>query len=291
MSFLGGQDLASRLTREEIILDDEGINSYMPSKIKQCSYELSLGDRVYLTDNESKTSILLDDKNDSININPGQFALLMTDETIKIPKDLLGFISIKATEKLKGLINVSGFHVDPGFEGKLLFSVYNASPSTIQLRKGEQYFLIWFSELKNPLKDEYLYKSKNHQGQKNIDPKYITPLINSDAILPFELGKKIKENKQYIEKVEMSKNLRYEKVFWICTFILGLVSTLNFTYFNKSNQYKLGYTEGYEAKIDKEVKIRIDSTISKFVNDSLSLYLKDKIENKDSLKDGTKTSK
>ncbi len=56
-----------------------------------------------------------------------------------------------------GLINVSGFHVDPGFKGKLLFSVYNAGTGPISMEKGEPYFLIWFAELalKDGEKDTY----------------------------------------------------------------------------------------------------------------------------------------
>ena len=50
----------------------------------------------------------------------------MTKESIEVPLDALGLISIRSKYKLKGLINVSGFHVDPGFRGSLVFAVYNA---------------------------------------------------------------------------------------------------------------------------------------------------------------------
>lgn len=258
MAFLGGKDLARKLTRNSIIIDDDGLNNYLPSRIKQCSYELNLGNRVYLTDNESKISTILDDTNDSININPGQFALLMTEETIHIPNDLLGFISIKATEKLKGLINVSGFHVDPGFKGKLLFSVYNASPSTIQLRKGDQYFLIWFSELKTPLEKEYLYKSNNHQGQNKIDPKYITPLINSEAILPFDLGKKIKENSQELDKIKHSKALSAKNIITIVSIAITLLIALNVGFWINTADYNKGYNDGLKHSEINLYKDRLD---------------------------------
>jgi len=58
-----------------------------------------------------------------IAIPPGQLALLITEEEVAIPTNRIGFISIKFTAKMRGLINVSGFHVDPGFKGKLKFSV------------------------------------------------------------------------------------------------------------------------------------------------------------------------
>jgi dCTP deaminase len=49
--------------------------------------------------------------------------------------------------KLRGLINVSGFHVDPGYKGKLIYGVYNASPTAVHVIKGEPLFKIWFCDL------------------------------------------------------------------------------------------------------------------------------------------------
>src|SRR5258705_5361765 len=160
MAFLGANELRTLLPT---CIDP---NSYNPNRIKQAAYELSLGDEAFRTDAEKGKPEIFDDKNKTIEINPGQFALLLTKEEVTIPDDKLAFISIKAGEKLKGLLNVSGFHVDPGFKGKLLFSVYNAGPSTITLKTGEPYFLIWFSDLKTALKKEDLYNNRDntHQG-------------------------------------------------------------------------------------------------------------------------------
>jgi dCTP deaminase len=59
----------------------------------------------------------------------------------------MAFISMRTAIKFAGLINVSGFHVDPGYTGRLAFAVYNASPSPIQITEGERLFKIWFSAL------------------------------------------------------------------------------------------------------------------------------------------------
>jgi dCTP deaminase len=80
-------------------------------------------------------------------IPPGQFAFLLTRETIEVPADVMAFISMKATYKFQGLINVSGFHVDPGYRGPLVFSVYNAGPAPVHLRDRLPLFLIWYADL------------------------------------------------------------------------------------------------------------------------------------------------
>ena len=48
-------------------------------------------------------------------------------------------------------MNVSGFHVDPGFQGRLTFAVFNAGPVPVHLRQGDDIFLIWFADLTDPV--------------------------------------------------------------------------------------------------------------------------------------------
>lgn len=170
MSFLGVKGINELQKAKKII------SPFQENRIKNGSYELSLGSEVFLTDSKNgKVEIIDAVKNRQIDINPGQFALLLTAEKVSIPKDKIAFISIKAGEKLKGLVNVSGFHVDPGFSDNLIFSVYNAGPSIIVLNCGEPYFPIWFAELKTELEDDEAYGEENeHFGKLNHVPsKYI----------------------------------------------------------------------------------------------------------------------
>lgn len=109
MSFLGVREL------NELQKDHQVILPFKDNRLKNGAYELSLGMEVFLTDSKAgKVEMLNETNNRQIDINPGQFALLLTAEKVCIPKNKIAFISIKAGEKLKGLINVSGFHVDPG---------------------------------------------------------------------------------------------------------------------------------------------------------------------------------
>ena len=59
----------------------------------------------------------------------------------------IAFISIRASTKFRGLVNVSGFHVDPLFKGHLTFAVFNAGPTSVHLRQGDAIFLIWYADL------------------------------------------------------------------------------------------------------------------------------------------------
>lgn len=132
--------------------------------IAQAAYEMSLS-REALTTRDGKHVFPHAGEKATLEIRPGQFALLYTEETVSVPPNAIAFISIKAKVKLKGLVNVSGFHVDPGFKGRLKFSVYNAGNRVIVLEYGRPTFLIWFADLDGVTEHPY---NGTHNGQNRI---------------------------------------------------------------------------------------------------------------------------
>ena len=106
---------------------------------------------------------------EAFTIPPGQFAFLLTEEVVCVPADALAFISIRAKIKFRGLVNVSGFHVDPGYRGQLTFSVFNAGPVPVHLKRGQPIFLIWYASL-----DCETALKKNSTIRKGIDPEIVT---------------------------------------------------------------------------------------------------------------------
>lgn len=126
----------------------------------KASYDLQLGEEVLVTPDREPKRL---EKGQALNIDSGQFAVLTTEEVLEIPGNLLGLITIRFRYKSKGLVNISGFHVDPGFHGKLVFSVYNAGPTTVTLRRGERVFSIFLAEISSKVEYQGDYK-----GQQNI---------------------------------------------------------------------------------------------------------------------------
>ncbi len=140
----------------------------------------------HIDEAQTKTKKSLAD-NESFLIPPQQFAVIVTEEKIIVPKDAMAFISMKSTFKLQGLINVSGFHVDPGWEGYLTFAVYNAGPSPVHLQQGLPLFLIWYADL-----DASSDKHKTGSVGPIIPPDKITALTNPTDSL-YVLDKRLKE--------------------------------------------------------------------------------------------------
>lgn len=120
-----------------------------------------------------------------------------------MPPKAMGFISMKATYKLKGLVNVSGFHVDPGWSGPLIFAVFNAGPAAVHLERGLALFLLWVADL-----DESSDKKKTKSGPDSIPPVMINNVTGVvDSI--YALDKRVREDlKQLADKdTELSNRI------------------------------------------------------------------------------------
>ena len=193
MAFWSGEELAQHLPTL--------ITGFTKENLDCASYRLSVGDQVFATSDKFATSgpsaalvsVLKDPPENILRIRPGQFAFLMTLESVTIPNDALALISIRAGYKFKGLINVSGFHVDPGWNGKLLFSVYNAGPTVVTLKRGEPMFLIVYADLDRASKKTYNGKSK---GQVDIDASLLENMTEQ-VFSPLMLQRQLAE----IEKI------------------------------------------------------------------------------------------
>lgn len=144
MSFWSGEKLEEELKSL--------VDPFDKAQIECASYTLRIGAEIYVSPDgddgspNRQTAVCLA-TGECFAIPPGQFALIMTEEQIEVPDDAIAFISIKATITLGGLINISGFHVDPGYKGRLLFSVINAGPRPIHLKQGQPIFLIWYADI------------------------------------------------------------------------------------------------------------------------------------------------
>jgi dCTP deaminase len=130
------EDLADKLFYED---------TFEKTCVRQASYDLRLGKLAYLVGDPAP--VQLSDDNQYLTIPPGQFALLTCLEKLDIPPNLMGLITLRNGLKMQGLVNISGFHVDPTFKGNLVFAVNNAGPSDIRLRFREPTFTIFLADV------------------------------------------------------------------------------------------------------------------------------------------------
>lgn len=201
MAFWGSDTIRQKQVTDYLILpfDNERIN--------HGQYLLSVGPESFITPNEVKT--VTTDNHGQISIEPGQFAIILTEETVTIPKNVIGFISIRAGIKFSGLINVSGFHVDPGFTGRLKFAVYNAGSQPIPLDRGQPVFPIWFADMDDGNSDEY---NGAHKAQRHITAGDVSKLrghVASPSVLKKEIEDLRNEYEKKYIKLEHTLNVTY----------------------------------------------------------------------------------
>ena len=151
---------------------------FVEQRARRASYDLSLGKDVYISGEDYPRK--LSKARPHVTIPRGQFALLMTKEYVTMPPDHLGFISIRFGTKAQGLVNVSGFHVDPGFEGKIVFSVFNAGPSDVLLEYDVPTFMIFFYRLRTSAKYPY---DGTRQNQERLPTDLVTSVKGVSASL------------------------------------------------------------------------------------------------------------
>jgi dCTP deaminase len=179
--FWSSQTLKNRLT--------ELVSATDPKAIKQGSVELRLGHQATISgDGVPRVTELSEGQ--ALNIPPGQFGLLLTEEIVTLPHNVLAFISLKTGVKSRGLMNVSGFHVDPGFEGRLKFWVYNAGNQEIIIRRGDPTFLIWFGDFDEKVSDPY--PNRDPAGQRVITSEDLNKMqgkLCSPMVLQAEVRK------------------------------------------------------------------------------------------------------
>lgn len=144
------QRLRARLSGETLVTDGDGKDLFDEGRLDPAGYRLAMGKEVYVSPATAatKTSVRPLDPDEAFIIPPGQFAFLLTEEVVRIPHDAFAFIALRSKKtKFRGLVNVSGFHADPGYHGRLIFAVFNAGPGDVHLRRGDELFTIMMTDL------------------------------------------------------------------------------------------------------------------------------------------------
>lgn len=179
----------------QVDIDKKRNDQFYEGSFKKWKHHLHLGREVYISTDDLPKHLK---KGEYFVIKPGDFVLLLTSEVIRLPDDVMGFISMRFDYKQKGLINVSGFHVDPGYHGKLIFSAFNAGPRDIVLHENEGVFMIFFQKIPQSSSSN---STDTLDSQRNDKPEF--EKIPSDMIESIR-GKSItlSSNATRLEKLE-----------------------------------------------------------------------------------------
>jgi dCTP deaminase len=158
---------------EKLLNNRSVVEDFDDNQVDTNAYNFRMGNCYFVTGDggsDGKQTKVFLTEGEPFLIPPGQFAYLMSKERFDLPPNAMAFISMRTGIKFQGLINISGFHVDPGYKGKLIFAAYNASPSPIQICEGDPIFKIWFADLDRTSEEKFLFDG---DGQSEISNNLI----------------------------------------------------------------------------------------------------------------------
>ncbi|MDW3182658.1 dCTP deaminase domain-containing protein [Roseobacter sp.] len=176
------------------------------AKVEAAGYRLSVG-REYFVNEDGSSTVTRLSKKEAFVVEPGQFAFILTKEKVYISPAAIGFISIRASIKFQGLVNVSGFQVNPGFNGNLVFAVFNAGPKHITLRESDEVFSLWISDLDSDVLGQY---EETGEIPNNLDmiPSKTINSIAGEALTAYQISKRVEK----VEKDHQDLKLLLTKI-------------------------------------------------------------------------------
>lgn len=227
--FWSSQRIRERHDASAIIGTVDEKDAFSPTKLidkrlKAASYELRMGAEYYVSpaspDYPQTVTTLGPDE--AFVVPAGQFAFLLTDELVRIPNDAMALIALRSMElKFRGMVNVSGFHVDPGYCGRLVFAVQNAGPADIHLRRGMPLFEIFFADLDRETDRPYA-----NPGLLRIETRLIGSIAGEFETFK-GLKAKIDEVKDELDGRIQTLERGYGIVRWSTALLIGALVTFS----------------------------------------------------------------
>ncbi len=100
----------------------------------------------------------------NILLEPGHQTLVATIERVELSENFLGILHIRSSLAREGVI-ASLALVDPGFQGQLTVSLYNAGDRSVRLARGERFIQLSLLRLGTPALHTY---SGNYQNSRGV---------------------------------------------------------------------------------------------------------------------------
>lgn len=170
--------LSDRSLRERLAFGSIKIEPYDETLIQPSSIDVRLDDRFICFINDGVIDVKKSSdrftysvsagNSNPFRLEPGQFALGSTLESVTVPDDLVGRIEGKSSlGRLGLLIHATAGFVDAGWTGQLTLEFSNVSPLPILLYPGMKIGQISFMEMTTPAENPYgrSINGSKYQGQ------------------------------------------------------------------------------------------------------------------------------
>jgi len=117
------------------------------SRIQPCSIDLSIGN-VYLPLSDDEQRVL--SRSPGIALSQGETAVVETLEYLRVPRTMAGIGFPPSSVSLQGVLMTNPGHIDPGFSGRLKFTVINMGKEPYELKSGQPICTVLFFAITAP---------------------------------------------------------------------------------------------------------------------------------------------
>lgn len=150
------------------------IGNYSEAQLQPCAYDARAGKEALVSGNDELVDL---EKAKSVTLKAGDFALIMTHESFKLPLDLAAHIGMKSSWARRGLVLLAGIQIDPGFEGHLRLGYYNSSLRRITIDHQDEICTIEFHQLAKEVEKGIAPMPELKEGRiPNIDKAFLREL-------------------------------------------------------------------------------------------------------------------
>lgn len=224
------------------ILSDKEINDYVSrglliekdtfsvSSLEASSYDLRVGSKGIIGGEGVEVDLI---QNKTLEIPPGAYAGIVSYEKMNFPRNICARLGSKRALSYDGIILLSGSIVDPGYEGHLLFGLYNASQKKVHIRYGRKVCNIVFERLS-------IEPNKEVQSEPNLligsfPDAFLDKMANMDVLPWMQISERVKQIEN-ITKDIIDLKARYEDVLQPIKDLTTNVKALRDTVSEISNQ-------------------------------------------------------
>lgn len=207
--------------KEALIKDGLEIDPFDNESLQAASYDMRLGKKAIITRTvsleELKGKVQKEDvkevnveKEESITVPGGAFALVSTLERIKLPNNFAGHIGMRTYFTRKGLIVLSGLQIDPGWDGVLVLGLANISPRSLTIDYGDHLCTVEIHRLNRPAEKYYkgTYMAEQREGRIPVSDKDYLRTIETMSVS--DLTKALLELSQNVGSLS-----KWVRGFWV----------------------------------------------------------------------------
>ncbi len=208
--FPDGESTMGVLTDEEI----QGLvqsgkliskDTFLSASLEASSYDISVGLKG-IVGGEGRE---IDLSKEGMELGPGAYGGVISLERLKLPNKIYARIGSKRALAYDGIILLTGSLVDPGYDGHLLFGLYNASQRKIVIRHKRKICNVVFERLGHA--PQKVAPSDSSLQTGNFPDVFVDRMMNMEVLPWMQISERVKQIEDITRDI-LDLKARYDDV-------------------------------------------------------------------------------